>query len=277
MNKNRIIILGIDALEYDLVEEWNLKYLKQKEYGKTIVPLTKTTNGMEPSTLIIWPCFITGEEPEEMGYNSITPNRDILDELYQMVTEKFPNLEQIFKYFHRKSKTRKPTRNNIKAPTIFDNPTYKSIHMHIPIYDEDAFLEYRSGAYRAMDDKKYRKVYENECQKEFRERTSQVYDILDKEWSLCMQYFFLLDGVQHAFFRSKLKIMKYYLMFNEFVGELKKHLPSNVMLLIVSDHGQKGGIHTHYGFYSCNKELGLVNPGIIDFKEIIEHYLNKSE
>lgn len=28
--KNKIIILGIDALEYDLVEEWNLKHLNQK-------------------------------------------------------------------------------------------------------------------------------------------------------------------------------------------------------------------------------------------------------
>ena len=32
----RVLILGIDALEYNLVEEWDLKYLKQKEYGKMI-------------------------------------------------------------------------------------------------------------------------------------------------------------------------------------------------------------------------------------------------
>jgi len=32
MGKNKIIILGIDALEYDLIEEWNLKYLKQEGY-----------------------------------------------------------------------------------------------------------------------------------------------------------------------------------------------------------------------------------------------------
>jgi len=29
--KNRIIVLGIDALEYNLVEEWDLKYLRKEE------------------------------------------------------------------------------------------------------------------------------------------------------------------------------------------------------------------------------------------------------
>ena len=269
----KVLILGIDALEYDLVEEWDLKHLKQKKYGKTCVPLTKTTIDIGPCTVVVWPCFITGKKPEEMGYNSIAPNKDLLNDLYEKVIKKFPHSEKTFKYFHRKSKTYKPTRNNIKAPTMFDNPTYKSIHMHIPVYDNDAFSEYRGETPKAVGDKDYRVAYEKECLKEFKIRTSEVYDILDGDWSLCMQYFFLLDGIQHVFFKNKLKIMEYYLLFNKFVGELKKQLPSNVMLLIVSDHGQKKGFHTHYGFYSCNRELGLVNPSIIDFKERVEREL----
>ena len=65
---SKVLILGIDAIEYDLVEEWDLKNLKQKEYGKTILPLAP---GQEPATVIIWPCFITGKEPAEMGYTTV--------------------------------------------------------------------------------------------------------------------------------------------------------------------------------------------------------------
>ena len=37
----RVVILGIDALEYNRVEEWDLHHLKQQEYGKTIVPISE--------------------------------------------------------------------------------------------------------------------------------------------------------------------------------------------------------------------------------------------
>ena len=62
----KVLILGIDALEYSLVEKWDLKHLKQKEYGKVIVPIYQGAG--EPVTLVVWPCFITGKEPKDMGY-----------------------------------------------------------------------------------------------------------------------------------------------------------------------------------------------------------------
>jgi len=55
----RVLILGIDALEYNRVEEWDLKHLKQVEYGRTIVPLTNVKGENEPATVVVWPCFIT--------------------------------------------------------------------------------------------------------------------------------------------------------------------------------------------------------------------------
>ncbi|HEC93052.1 MAG TPA: hypothetical protein ENI51_08700, partial [Candidatus Atribacteria bacterium] len=62
---DKILILGIDALEYDLVERWELRNLMQSEYGKTILPIYP---GEDPNTRIIWPCFITGEMPNKMGF-----------------------------------------------------------------------------------------------------------------------------------------------------------------------------------------------------------------
>jgi len=41
MEVNKVLILGIDALEYDLVEKWDLKNLKQEEYSKPILPVIR--------------------------------------------------------------------------------------------------------------------------------------------------------------------------------------------------------------------------------------------
>jgi len=35
----RVMIIGIDALEYELVEKWNLNNLMQEEYGKVALPI----------------------------------------------------------------------------------------------------------------------------------------------------------------------------------------------------------------------------------------------
>ena len=212
-----------------------------------------------------------------MGYETIKiTKKDKLDDLYWAIRTRFPKSENIFKYLHRKSRNTNPTRKDIKAPTLFDNKNIKSIHLHVPIYDNNAFPEYRGvGTYRAVSDKYYQKIYEKGCIKEFDERTEEVYEIINKDWDIAMQYFFLLDGIQHVFFRNKLKIMDYYMKFNMFVANLTKKLEKDIFILIISDHGQKKGLHTDYGFYSSNIKLGLKNPKISDFKELIEKKVSK--
>jgi len=64
--------------------------------------------------------------------------------------------------------------------------------------------------------------------------------------------------------------MDYYMKFNTFISDIIKKLENDDIILIVSDHGQKKGLHTDYGFYSSNIKLYLENPKISDFKDIIE-------
>jgi len=59
--KMRIIILGIDGLEYNLVEEWDLKYLKQEAYCKT--DLSDFDVIVTPP---IWGAMITGKIEKEV-------------------------------------------------------------------------------------------------------------------------------------------------------------------------------------------------------------------
>ena len=290
---SKVIILGIDALEYDLIEEWDLKYLKQKEYGKTILPLSP---GQEPATEIIWPCFITGREPQEMGYSSLniyakslrpfislfSPvikklfNENIKKDGAQKKLLMWPILYLSIMFLKKVRLIQKPTKEDIKAETIFDNKKIESIHLHIPVLDKDDFPEYRKEIIKVISEKVHHPIIEINQKNEFTQRSKEVYDIIKKNnWQLFMQYFYVLDGVQHIFYRNHKKIAKFYLMFDEFIKNICEIIDNNTLLLIVSDHGVKKGLHTSYGFYSVNMKLGLKNPKLIDFREIIENLLVK--
>ena len=158
----RVLILGIDALEYNRVEEWDLKHLKQLEYGKTIVPIYETVG--EPVTLVVWPCFITGKEPEEMGFDSPIlyrqPLKWAIENIYYPLTApnettgkneektimyKNTTREKIVNRFNylsmRAGFGRYPTKNDIKSSTMFDDEDIKSYHFHVPVYDETHNIE----------------------------------------------------------------------------------------------------------------------------------------
>jgi predicted AlkP superfamily phosphohydrolase/phosphomutase len=295
--KMRVLILGIDALEYKRVKEWNLEHLMQEDYGKSIVPISEGFD--EPATLVVWPSFIAGKEPAEMGFETPIlyrqPLKWALDCIYFPLKHKFGEEEtSIQDKTTKKSKFvstmnlilmkagfgRYPERKDIKASTLFDNKRIKSIHVNIPVYDEVFTAEgrdsARNGVIRAISDKEFRKEFEKRLKDEFTEGKANVFELIKKDnWDLYMQYFYVLDGIQHIFYKNKLKLMDYYLRFNEFVGKLKSQLPENMMLLIISDHGGENGLHTDYGFFSCNKKLNLNNPKISDFKEIIEKKLSE--
>lgn len=296
MKINKVLILGIDALEYNLVEKWNLKNLKQEEYGKTELPSSVK------ATVIMWPCFITGFPPSEMGYTTIRIYKEPLQHLYEIVyslifkmhlrikkraenkAEVDKNLVTLIRKIlgEKASKLglcRMPERKDIKRRSIFEIPHIRAIHLNIPVYDTDAFPPNRRNILEAIEKKVCRPIFEMQCIQEFNQRTKELLDWLDKknEWDLVMQYFWLLDGIQHVFYNQPKKIAKFYIMFDGFIEKVRKKIDDDTLLLIVSDHGQKKGMHTDYGFYSLNKPLGLKNPKFIDFKWIIEELLKKRE
>jgi len=292
MKIGRVLILGIDALEYDLVEEWYLKNLKQEEYGKTILPISREDGYFysEPSTLIMWPSFITGFPPKKHGVDTIkkyplnsiyklylnifsSSGEDHLTPIASQKTFKRRVMDKISHIISQMKLSRPLIKEDIKTSSIFDLPN--SIHLHIPVYDEDAFPPYKKKLVDAIENKTYRPIFEMQCMEEFKQRTKEVFEWLERknEWNLFMQYFFVLDGIQHVFYNNPKKIAKFYTLFDEFVGKVREKIDDDTLLLIVSDHGQHKGIHTTHGFYSSNKPLGLKNPKLIDFRWKIEELL----
>lgn len=293
----RVLILGIDALEYDLIHEWNLHHLKQIEYGKVTVPITKGLG--EPATEIVWPCFITGKGPKQMGFESPIlyrqPYKWFSDHIYNQFTSSFTDIHPENILEEKKSRKRRildnissimtkagvfyhPMRKNIKASTLFDNPSLRTAHFHIPVYDTDPFPSYRKQIVDVIMKTLPPSEFLSSCKHSFQERWTELEMYLQQhnDWDVVMMYWFCLDAIQHAFFNKKLKIMDFYLLFNKYVGQFIQKLPSDILVLIISDHGQKNGIHTDYGFYSSNKKLHLKNPNITDFKDIIEKKIQKT-
>ena len=86
----KVFILALDALEYDFVERWDLKYLKQKVYGR--IELGERYNpswGDEPYTPIVFHSFISGLPPEKHKIESVATYGKTLDFLRKLVKFKF--------------------------------------------------------------------------------------------------------------------------------------------------------------------------------------------
>ena len=55
-----IIVLAVDALEFNKVEEFNCRNLKQEYFGKTNI-----SEFSQPRTMVLWSSFMTGQNKEK--------------------------------------------------------------------------------------------------------------------------------------------------------------------------------------------------------------------
>lgn len=271
----RVLIIGIDALEYDLVRKLDLKNLKQLEWGKLSLPLDP---GDEALTPVIWGGFITGSDQSDL----IKGFRHWKNPIVRFVSE---NVFQRFKLYKMGCKLGKLLRRFgaeqkpevVSGNTIFDMG--KSFAISIPAYNEDQinFL-LREKVMEALEDKITHEEFDNMMDEAFIDRKNRFFEALDKDWNVLMVHFFLTDLLMHLHFDDDIYAENLYRTMDRLVVKIKKRLaktkkPDDVLILIISDHGIKKGIHTDHAFYSSNKKLGLKDPSILDFYKIIEKAL----
>ena len=277
----RIFILGLDGLEYYFVKPRNYPMLKQKEYGKIILPREVLDwfdefGFWNPYTPTIWVSFLTGRLPKEHGItrerikNSIW-NKKFLNKARQYhflkwLVHKVPKWEKIFSLLgFRKVKPK------ILVPTIF-NYARKPIHVQVPVVDP----KWEHKAPLGLRKKSVREIIEY-LERRFmkiRETTLKLLDSND-EWDLFMAYASILDWAGHAYWGIDKKMEKYYNMAEKFAWDIKKRLDENTWMLIVSDHGMMpakdgpGGMHSYHAFWSSNRPLGKKNIGLLEFFPMI--------
>lgn len=287
----KVLIIGLDGLEYTLVKNLRLENLKQKEYGKTphrdLFPICATP--------IIWASFITGENPARNGVTTTYRlENDSMEQIKNFfVMRGIHRIEPIYLFLMRLIKnlglrTRPYTKEDLErsnVDTIF-NYAKRSFIVNVPCYNIEAvdfelqrllgrcFIEGSS----AEDEERF----ERAVWRVFWERKKKCMQVLSErkdEYDLFMFYWHTPDLIGHLWGGNFIKMWRTYVRMDDLVRDLKRFVDDKTLCLVISDHGIKKvghyGDHTNYGFYSCNFRLALKNPSIMDFKNIIQRALNE--
>ena len=277
----RVCILALDALEYNLVEEFNLENIKQLEYGKIDVSAFKVL-----ATPVIWASFISGLPPEKHGLTIkaipqwTNPAMEKLRRLsIKMQLGRIKGKGKIFEllgFEHRPfyERTLEEFRSR-KIETLFSViPNSKALS--VPPYQKWTDRQTQLLLRQAIENKEKMSVFEEHIWSIFEKKKEKCIKIIQKgNWNLFMTHFIPTDSLGHIFAGNLTKMFGIYLKAEELVEDVKKIIEDETLLLIVSDHGMKPvgkgtyGEHSDHGFYSSNVKLNLVNPKITDFFDLI--------
>lgn len=272
----KVLIIALDSLDYDRVVNGNFKHLKQKEYGGIKININPLT------TPIIWASFLTGEQPHKHG---VIKDRKWNNSFIEKIRELFIKLG-----LNRIKSLEKLGVHMLKLCGFKQNPIFaalskntavifdcaeKYIALNIPSYNEDrSRQEFKKEMFYCLENVEKREEIERKAWIAFESEKQQALELLRKNWNLFMVHFYLPDIIQHIFWFDNLKMNQLYDKMDETVKELKSYVnEENCLVLIVSDHGQKKGIHTPVGFYSSNKPLSKRPKEIFDFHNLISGYL----
>lgn len=277
----RVCILALDALEYDLVEEFDLKNIKQLEYGKTDVSTFK-----DLATPIIWASFLSGLPPEKHGLdiNAIPHWRSsFIDKLRQlsikMKLDRIKGKGKILEFLgfeHRAFYEEMITEfRSRRMETVFDViPNAEALS--VPPYQKWIDRETQLLLKQAIEKEEKISAFEQHVWNIFEQKRDKCIKIIQGgNWNLFMTHFMFTDLLGHLFAGNLTKMFGVYIKAEQLVEDVKKIIGDETLLLIVSDHGMKTfgkgiyGEHSNHGFYSSNVQLNLVNPKITDFFDLI--------
>ena len=253
--RGRVVVLGVDGLEYNLVEEWNLKYIKQKSFCKT--DLSDFDVIVTPP---IWSAMITGRIDERVVNIFKERLRRENSLWWNLLSRLLPRpIKAIYwKYIYTRFDLNPFDRTkdyNLGKETIFDF-FEKPWNNGIPSYGRNVqSKEVRRITLESIsNDANTLLQY---AKKEFMEDKKALYEALYKDYDLIFWYTPFLDRVGHRFFHKKLQMMMLYMEINNLVKDIKD-IAKDAYLYIVSDHGMmldqetKRGVHSNYCFFSSN-------------------------
>lgn len=272
----RICIVGFDSLDYELLEKYNLTYIKQKEYGKIDLTQFMGYNRLL-STPTIWTSFITGLSPDQHKVVGWTWENPILDKL-KTLSVKFGLGKMIVSSKHLRWLPRKIIKNKYvpsvkgKMPTIFDYARHP-VDIDVPCYSQDAYEEERVALTYGLGNPIVERQVAEKAWKEFRGKKERVLEALNNNWDLFMVHFYLPDIIQHLFWYREDEIERLYREMDITAHDIENRVRENGLILFVSDHGAERGLHNRNAFYSCNQRVGLHNPKITDFANMIRQKL----
>ena len=283
----KIIVLGIDGLEYNLIEEWRLKNIMQKAYCK--LDLSDYNIIVTPP---IWGSMLTGKIDEDVMKIWVRES-EILGEDKNIKQKWWAKIGDILPYtlnrwiwdniperFLGGGDPFELTSNYVldkKIPSIFqlfENPWTNGI----PGYGKNV-----SGPLQKKITKNaisgYKLLYKKYIMKNYKKDKSELFSALEKkEFDFIFWYTTLLDNFGHIYMGNQLKLMMgHYLEINDVVGNVKERRPNSI-IYIISDHGMEliaphsCGMHSDHGFFSSNTGETIEKP--FQFYDLISKHKN---
>jgi len=232
-----IVVLAIDALEYNLVEEFHCNNLKQKFYGKTDI-----SEFSEPRTIVLWSSFMAGENKEK--------------EILAKGDKEMWNIKLDLKdtFFSR-----------LNNPKILDLPGFNYNKEQHEL--ERSLLKQFFDAETEEEKESIRKKYNN-CAFEYHRKIKKEFGAaLDGNHDFVLGYISIADVIGHLNFGNRILMKMIYRDLDEIAGKIDD------TLIVLSDHGMKRigmfGDHSDCGFWSTNFK-DLKNPKITDFSKVIK-------
>jgi len=255
MTAENLLIIAFDGLEATLVEKWNLTNLLQTFHG------TYPVESEKYATPALWSAFITGLHPSSFEAKFVERN-------VPGVLRRLAFLE-IIKKLGRLVFKPHPFSVKDRYETIFEK-VQPSLPYNVFSYNEEPTQFKLRLKYSIPETIGNR----NKCLEACREWMRLATELAEKfvhllksvDWKIAMTHFYFTDIIGHL---HPPMMRKAYLKADRIARLLRSSVDSETMILIVSDHGMRRGIHTEYGFYSSNIVLDTKPADITDFYSLI--------
>lgn len=263
-----ICLLGIDALEYNLIEDMNLKNIMQKQYMKLSIPdeCCRNVNGeLVPYSPYCWESILTGEKPLEsikVYKNSMLERiRQKVGPNLKFIKGKRKFLEKFGLKYYRGDKPHPSSRS---LNTFFDIFPV-NIDFNVPTYS----LDYVFNPFKEIDDREMQILKMLEfADEEFELFKKFTLIMTSRKFDLIMVYTRLLDWYGHFRFGTNGYYYRYKLV-DLFLKDLSKKFSG--IILVLSDHGMKNGNHTTHAFFSTNKKTDAPKS-LLDIHKLLYRY-----
>jgi hypothetical protein len=258
-----IYILGLDGLDINLVNIFNLTNLKQNEYGGIKVPINPKKR--EPHSVQVWESFLTGKIAKPREFNPSLK--------YKIFHPLLVKLKKILPYKCGISQYLKDTNfPKIKEKTFLDNEN--SITINAPFYNfnNEDFKITQQFASNLIDRKTTLNLLINTLDEQINYINIENKNVKNN-YDIIFSYLHYPDNIQHIFFKEINIIKNIYGKLSELSHNISKYVRPD-LYLIISDHGFnfKTLKHSKKGFYSSNRKLNPKPNNITDFYQLICSY-----
>lgn len=269
---DRVIIIAFDGLDRKKIQDFGLENVKQQEFGKLDL------EGMELHTGKLWASFITGVGPEEHGIERTMnwTNQRINRFENRVKDSRFFEFWKgvrwtVFRNWDRlNAEVLGAYRENLEVETTIFEDFTPSISLNVPGYDKNtALTSIRIGNALGKDAPLSKDLMERDIDAEFMKRKEELFKALEEDFALLMAHFHKPDFMQHLYGFDMEKQEETYREMEELAERIKQEAGENDLIIFCSDHGLEDGGHRDEAFYSLSHDLGLENPGITDFRPIL--------